>query len=113
MAPVGAMCFALGSMGLLLAPRIWSKGSALLLGLNGSIIAAVGMATSMAFALGSSDAFGWGHVTRQALHTAVGFWILGFGMVALAWQSETDAAGSPRWLPISVVIGVTTGAVGL
>ena len=96
-----------------MAPRIPSKRSALLLGLNGSIIAAVGMATTMGFALGSSDAFGWGNLTRQALHTAVGFWVLGFGMVALAWHVEADPAGTPRWLPISVAIGVATGAVGL
>ena len=113
MSPVAAICFALSAMALLLAPRILSKGSALLLGLNGSIIAAVGMATSMGFALGSSDVFGWGGVTRQALPTAVGFWILGFGMVALAWHVETDPAGTPRWLPISVAIGVVTGALGL
>ena len=66
-----------------------------MLGLSGSIIAAVGMATSMGFALGSSDAFGWGNLTRLALHTAIGFWVLGFGMVALAWHLEADSAGSP------------------
>ena len=67
----------------------------------------------MGFALGSSDAFGWGTLTRQAVHTAVGLCVLGFGMVVLAWRVETDAAGTPRWLPISVAIGLATGAVGL
>jgi two-component system sensor histidine kinase/response regulator len=113
MSPVGAICFALGSIGLVMVPRILSKRSALLLGLNGSIIAAVGMATSMSFALGSSNAFAWGGLTRMALHTAVGFWILGAGMVALAWHVETDPASTPRWLPISVAMGVVTGTVGL
>jgi signal transduction histidine kinase/DNA-binding response OmpR family regulator len=113
MSPVGAVCFALSSVVPVLSPRIRSNGSALSLGVNGSIIAAVGMATSMGVALGSTDAFGWGDVTRLALHTAVGFWVMGFGIMALAWHLETDAAGSPRWLPISVVIGVATGAVGL
>jgi PAS domain S-box-containing protein len=113
MAPVTAFCFALGSMGLLLAPKILSKRSSLLLGLNASIIAAVGIATSMAFALGSSDAFGWGDVTRAAPHTAVGLWVLGVGMLALAWYVETDPAGAPRWLPISAAIGVATITVGL
>ena len=113
LAPVTAICFALGSIGLLLAPQILSKRSALLLGLNGSIIAAAGIATSMAFALGSSDAFGWGDVTRVAPHTAVGLWALGAGMLALAWHVETDPAGTPRWLPISVAIVVATSTVGL
>ena len=34
-------------------------------------------------------------------------------MLALAWHVETDPAGTPRWLPISVAIGVATSAVGL
>jgi PAS domain S-box-containing protein len=113
LAPVTAICFALGSIGLLLAPQILSKRSAVLLGLNGSIIAAGGIATSMAFALGSSDAIGWGDITRVAPHTAVGLWVLGAGMLALAWHVETDPAGTPRWLPISVAIVVATSTVGL
>src|SRR5215831_14969651 len=113
MAPVAAMCFAMGSIGLLLTPKILSRRAALLLGLNGSIIAAVGMATSMAFALGSSDAFGWGIVSRTSLHAAVGFSILGFGILALAWHVETDPAGTPRWLPMSVAIAVGTSTLGL
>ncbi len=111
MAPATAICFVLGSIALVMVPRIPSKRSALVLGLNGSILAAVGMAASMGFALGSSDAFAWGTLTRQALHTAVGFWVLGVGMMALAWHVEADSAGAPRWLPISVAMGGTTGAV--
>jgi PAS domain S-box-containing protein len=113
MAPVTAICFALGSIGLLLSPRILSRRAALLLGLNGSIIAAAGIATSMGFALGSSDVFGWGNLTRTALHTAVGFSVLGFGILALAWRDETDSARTPRWLPLSVTIAVATSTVGL
>jgi len=113
MAPVSAICFALGSVGLLLKPKIQPKRSSLMLGLNGSIIAAAGLATTMGFALGSSDAFGWGHVTRAAVHTAVGLWFLGFGMLAVAWHVETDLASTPRWLPISMAIGVATSTLGL
>jgi PAS domain S-box-containing protein len=113
LAPVTAICFVLASLGLLLAPRILSKRSALLVGLNSSIIAAAGIATSMAFALGTSDAFGWGDVTRAAPHTAVGLWVLGFGMLATAWHVETEPASTPRWLPISVAIVVATSTMGL
>ena len=113
MAPVAAICFALGSIGLLLAPRILSKRRALMLGLNGSIIAAAGIATCMAFALGSSDAVGWGHDTRASLPAAVVLLVFGFGMLALAWRVETDRFGTPRWLPISVAIGVATSAIGV
>ena len=71
LAPVTAICFALGSMGLLLASKILSRRSALLLGLSGSLISAAGIAERHGFALGASDAFGWGdvyarHPTRQS-----------------------------------------------
>jgi signal transduction histidine kinase/DNA-binding response OmpR family regulator len=111
MASATAICFVLGSMAPAMTPRIPSQRSALVLGLNGSILAAVGMAAILGFALGSSDALAWGTLTRQALHTAVGFWVLGFGMMALAWHVEGNPAGAPRWLPISVAMGVATGAV--
>ena len=104
MSPVTATCFALGSMGLLLAPTILSTRSALLLGLNGSIVAAFGIAASVGY---------WGGVTLAAFHTAVGLWVLGFGMLALAWHVETDPVRTPRWLPISVAIAVIAGTLGL
>jgi PAS domain S-box-containing protein len=113
MAPMAAICFALGSMGLLLAARSLSKRYALLLGLNASIIAAAGIATCMAFALGSSDAFGWGHDTRASLPAAVALLVLGLGMLALAWRVDPEQVGIPRWLPVSVAIGVATSAVGV
>jgi PAS domain S-box-containing protein len=113
MAPVGAIGFGLGSMGLMLAPRVLSKRHELLLALNGSILAAAGIATCMAFALGSSNAFGWGQDTRTSLPAAVALWVFGFGILALAWRVETDRVGTPPWLPISVAIGVATSALGV
>jgi len=113
MAPVVATCFAVGSMGLLLATRSRSKRAGLFLGLSGSVIAAAGIATSMSVALGASDAFGWGNGTRVALHTAVGLWVFGIGILALAWHVDSEQVATPRWLPISVALGVTTSAVGV
>src|SRR5262249_56194913 len=43
----------------------------------------------------------------------VGFSVLGFGILALAWHVETDPTGTPRWLPMSVAIAVGTSTVGL
>jgi signal transduction histidine kinase len=103
MAPGTAICFALTSMGLLSA-RASSKRFSLLLGLNGSIVAAFGMVATIGF---------WGGVALAAFHTALGFWVLGFGMLALAWHIEASPAGTPRWLPISVAIAVVAGTLGL
>jgi len=113
MTAVAAICFALSSMALLLARKGLSKRTALVVVFGGSIIAAVGMATIMAYALGSSNAYGWGHVTHAPLLTAVGFVLLGLGILALAWHIDPDPAGTPRWLPVSVTIGVATSAIGV
>lgn len=115
MPAVSAICFALSSMGLLLRGALMSQSKRSALGLvsNGSIIAAVGLATIMAYGLGSSGIYGWDHVTRAPLLTAVGLLVLGVGMLALAWDVHQDPAGIPRWLPVSVAIGVVTSAMGL
>jgi PAS domain S-box-containing protein len=113
MAPVAAICFGLGAMVLMSMPRMLSKRNELLLAIVGSTIAAAGMATIMAFVLGSSDAFGLGQDTRVSLPAAVALCIFGLSMLALAWRVETDRIGTPRWLPISVAIGVATSAAGV
>ena len=42
----------------------------------------------MDFAIGSSEAFGWGALTRLGPLTALAFSVLGLGMVALAWSAD-------------------------
>ena len=113
MAPVVAISFALGSIGLLLGPNRLAKRAGLLLGLTGSMIAAAGIGTSLAVVMGSSDAPEWSDVMHVALHTAIGLWVFGFGVLALAWHLEADQAGTPSWLPISVSLGVATSTLAL
>jgi PAS domain S-box-containing protein len=112
-APASAICFVLTSFTLILVTVIPRNRTAWLLGLSGSIVAAVGLATSIEFAVGSSAAFGWGNFTGMAFHTAVGLCALGFGMVALGWQAKVAPYGTPAWLPISVMIGVATAVLGV
>ena len=104
MAPMTAICFCLSSTTLTLTPATSSLRAALLLGLNGSIVTAAGLAAVLSH---------WGGIALAALHTGVGFALLGLGMLALAWRADAAAIGAPRWLPIGVAIGVLAGVVGL
>ena len=113
MAPVVAICFALGSIALLIGPNLLPKHAGLLWGLIGSMIAAAGIGTSLAVVLGSSEAPDWSDVTHVAIHTALGLWTFGFGILALAWLLDADQASTPRWLPISVALGVATSTLAL
>ena len=99
-----AICFCLSSTTLTLTPATSSLRAALLLGLNGSIVTAAGLAAVLSH---------WGGIALAALHTGVGFALLGLGMLALAWRADAAAIGAPRWLPIGVAIGVLAGVVGL
>jgi signal transduction histidine kinase len=113
LAPVVAGCFALGSAGLLLQGQALSRRSALLLGIGGSFIAAVGLASATANVLGSSEVFGWDSATRIAFHTAAGLWVFGAGLLALASQLDTNSTLASGLLPLSATIAIATCTVGL
>jgi PAS domain S-box-containing protein len=104
MAPGTAICFTLGALALMSTPSVPNVRSALLLGLNGSIVAAFGIAATVGF---------FGGVALAALHTAVGFLLLGSGLLALGWRVPSDPTPTPRWLPLTVAVGVIAGIFGL
>jgi hypothetical protein len=75
----------------------------LLLGLNGSIIAAVGMATSMGLRWARAM-LGWGHHVRRSIRQSASG--LGVGMLALAWRS-TRTRPAPTLVPsVAIVIAL-------
>jgi signal transduction histidine kinase len=104
MAPGTAVCFATAAMSLAMSPQRVSSRSAMVLGLNGSVVTAFGVAAIAGF---------WGAVNLAALHTALGLWLLGFGMLALAWRVDAEPAPTPPWLPISVSVTVLAATLGL
>ena len=113
MSPAGSVCFILCCLALLTASGNRPHRAALSMALSGSIIAAAGLVATMGAALGSSDVFGWGDFARAAPHAGVGLCALGFGMIAWAWPTDMEIGGAPRWLPISVTMGIATAVVGL
>src|SRR5581483_4216458 len=91
--PTTAVCFAIVAAVLLFAQTAIAK-KPWVLGLTGSVVAAVGAACSISVLSGTSEAFIWG-VTRVAVHTAVGFLLLGIGLSAVALHvSQRTAADS-------------------
>jgi signal transduction histidine kinase/DNA-binding response OmpR family regulator len=113
MSPAGSVCFILCCLALFAARGSRSPRATLSMGLSGSIIAAAGLVATMGAALGSSDIFGWGDLARGAPHAGAGLFALGFGMMAWAWRAEIEPGFAPRWLPISVTIGIAMAVVGL
>ena len=112
MGPNSALCLALIGAGLLgLAWRPARPGCHLVPALLGSVVIALGTAALVGYAAGVPGAYGWGRFNPMAVHTAIGFTLLGGGIAGLAWNAAQQAAGEPpAWLPLlasAVVFTVT------
>jgi len=114
LAPNTAVCFFLAAIALLLEGTHalgWRRPA--LVGLFGSIIAALGTVAISGYLLGLKT-YGWGRLLPMAPHTAIGVAVLGVGVMATVWgEGRSQASKAPRWLPIPVGVGVLTATLCL
>lgn len=115
MACCTALCFLLAGIALLLVAcfsrRAWLPPVTSLLG---SLIAGLGTIGLSGYVTGIAVSYTWGLFTRMAVHTSVGFMVLGVGLICLAdCLSYEGRLRTPRWLPIPVGVGVLTVALCL
>ena len=110
MAPNTALCFALSGLSLLLASRLKQKeNNNGALGTLGVMILGLGVVAFTGYFSGLETAYGWGHLTKMAIHTALGFIVLGLGIFAYAWHKETRFYRSmPTWLYLPIGIASLT-----
>jgi PAS domain S-box-containing protein len=110
MAPNSALALSLVGLALLLlawrpTSRSWHIWPAML----GAVVVALGTAALVGYAAEIPGAYGWANFNRMAVHTAIGFALLGGGIVGLSWNSaQNEAAEAPPWLPIVVAVAVAT-----
>ena len=103
-----AICFTLTGFAItIMAVRPkWLRQRALTVGVLGSLVIAFAAVPFFGYLTGVAGAYGWGALTRMAVHTAVGFMVVGTGIVALAWREErAGKRGAPSWLPVLVGMG--------
>jgi PAS domain S-box-containing protein len=110
MAPNSAVALTLIGVALLgLSCRRLSRSWHLHPALLGTIVIALGTAALVGYAAGVPGAYGWGHHNRMSVHTALGFILLGGGIVGLAWNAAQDQSSeSPPWLPTLAAVAVGT-----
>ncbi len=113
MAPTTALCFIILAGSFLLAQTGLMANRSLLLGLAGSLVAAVGATCCISLVFGTGDAFAWAGLIRVAFHTALGFLVLGIGVAAVAWDITPRGLTEPVWVPIGAGIFLATFRVGL
>jgi signal transduction histidine kinase/DNA-binding response OmpR family regulator/HPt (histidine-containing phosphotransfer) domain-containing protein len=110
MAPNTTMCFTLSGFLLLYASYLdLARSTGTVVGILGAIIASLGCVALSGYLLGIDTAYGWGNLTRMAIHTAAGFIVIGLGFIAVAWMLEKRYADYlPRSFPIIIgIAGVT------
>ena len=113
MSPTTALCFIVLAAAFVLAQTGLRIDRSAVLGVAGLMVAAVGATCFIGVVSGTSDAFAWGNSTRVALHTAVGFVMLGIGVASVAWDMTRPALAEPAWVPIGFSFLVATVRVGL
>jgi PAS domain S-box-containing protein len=115
MAPNTALCFTLTGIGLLLLSRPGRSRAGkrtLATGVAGSIVVALGAVAFSGYLSGLETAYGWGKLTRMAVHTALGFVLLGAGMFLLAWHRERQQKTVIiRWIAAPIGIGVSAAVL--
>lgn len=110
MAPNSALALCLIGLALIALSRRPGSGSRHLWpALLGSIVIALGTAGLVGYAAGIPGAYQWAGFNPMALHTALGFTLLGGGLVGLAWNAARDeSADGPPWLPQLASVAVIT-----
>jgi PAS domain S-box-containing protein len=112
MAPNTALCFSLTGAAALIAvfgrDRRRTPGTVAVIG---AVTVSLGITAFAGYVVGVEGAYGWGQLTRMAIHTAAGFVVLGAGVVCYAWSEERRCSGVryPPWLP--AVIGITGATI--
>ncbi|HYL34894.1 MAG TPA: ATP-binding protein [Bryobacteraceae bacterium] len=113
MSPLTAICFTTLAATCALSHTRLLRQRAAVLGISGLLVIAAGVTCWITALSGVSDTFTWGNLTRMAVHTAVGFVVLGIGVTALAWQLSRPAVREPWWVSVGVGVSVATIRMGL
>lgn len=115
MSPVSSFCFALAGLALILlglsaAPR-WRL---LAVGALSSIVISITLVALLGYAFRLPGTYGWGQLTRIAVHTATGLCFVGAGLFIIAWSTALNPGErTPRWLPVALALAVFTGSLVL
>jgi signal transduction histidine kinase/DNA-binding response OmpR family regulator/PAS domain-containing protein/CHASE3 domain sensor protein len=107
MAPNTALCFTLTGLGIttLALPRA-RAGTALLLGI---LILVLGLIALGGYVIGIETAYGFGNLTRMAVHTVFGFALLGPALFVIASVSShwiMGSVGTKAVLALTVLVGL-------
>ncbi|HIB43042.1 MAG TPA: hypothetical protein EYO37_03555 [Nitrospina sp.] len=108
MAPNTALCFLLSGVALALNHKIHKKiktiTTAITLETLGAIVTGLGLVALAGYIFDLESTYGWGNLTRMAVHTAIGFIILGVGLIIFA--APIIAQYPSPCFPVFIAVGL-------
>ena len=108
MAPNTAICFTLSGLAILMGA--WGQRS--LSGCVGAAVLGGGLVSLLGYVSGVEAAYGWGDLTRMAIHTSVGFVLLGGGLALHALDRWNEFLQKPLFTSGTVAVLVLTITIG-
>ncbi len=114
MAPNTALCFLISGLTLLTAThnRIIYKGPSL--AILGTIVTGLGTLALVGYISGVEAAYGWSHLTSMAVHTSIGFIILGISFFIYGQiVGNQNQDNMRKWNIIPATLGMLVLTIGL
>ena len=108
MAPNTALCFFIISCCLLIQFFSPPKKAKIALGVLSLICVSLGLVALGGYITKVETALSWGSLTGMAIHTSIGFIVLGTGGFFYSWRISIDKSIFPKWFYISVGISAST-----
>ena len=93
MAPNTALCFLLSSMAVFFSMAEANK-KIQYGGVMGIMVFGLGLAAFLGYLIGLEATYAWGKLTKMAVHTAVGFMVIGTGLTAFGLLKEIEYKSS-------------------
>ena len=115
MAPNTAACFTLLGLSAVVRPRRWTPmHRSVLTVVLGSLTFGLAVVALSGYMASLETAYGWGNLTRMAVHTSVGFTVASLGLLCWIWsRDEGKRSWLPEWMPIPMAVGVLTATLCL
>jgi PAS domain S-box-containing protein len=112
--PVTSLGLIGASVALLVTSRPWlARFASVFVAILAAMLMAVGT-LSLIGDMADRQAYGWTRLTHISLQSSAAFALLGVGLMSWAWQESRRAKkGTPDWLPLTLGVGLGTGALGV
>ena len=114
MAPNTAVCFTLIGLTAALPSTRWERHQSLVRVILASLALGLGVVALSGYAAHLETAYGWGNLTRMAVHTSVGFILVSAGFLLITWSDDLDEESLlPSWIPVPTCIAILTATICL